>query len=202
MVASVAGLKSAGQAASYYESDDYYSEGGEAPSAWFGEGAKALGLEGEVDRAAFKRGLEGELPNGQQLGTIRNGERQHRPGWDMTFSAPKSVSIMAEVAGDRRLIAAHDQAVKTALAYVERHGAATRIRTGGDIRTVETGKLAVATFRHNTSREQDPQLHSHSVILNATQDKDGSWRSVESLAFYRIYKCGCGISAGAGTRCA
>jgi len=188
VVASVAGLKSAGQAASYYESDDYYSEGGEAPSAWFGEGAKALGLEGEVDRAAFKRGLEGELPNGQQLGTVRNGEREHRPGWDMTFSAPKSVSIMAEVAGDRRLIAAHDQAVKTALAYVERHGAATRIRTGGEIRTVETGKLAVATFRHNTSREQDPQLHSHSVILNATQDKDGSWRSVESLAFYRIYK--------------
>lgn len=188
MVASVAGLKSAAQAASYYESDDYYSEGGEAPSAWFGEGATALGLSGEVDRATFARGLEGKLPNGQQLGTMRNGEREHRPGWDVTFSAPKSVSIMAEVAGDRRLIGAHDRAVTAALGFIERHGAATRVRDGGQIRTVETGKLAVATFRHNTSRAQDPQLHTHSVILNATQDKAGTWRSVESLSFFRIYK--------------
>ena len=51
MVASVAALSSAAQASSYYEADDYYSEGGEAPSAWQGEGAKALGLTGEVDRA-------------------------------------------------------------------------------------------------------------------------------------------------------
>lgn len=188
MVASVAALKSAAQASSYYEADDYYSEGGEAPSAWFGEGAKALGLVGEVDRTAFKSGLEGELPNGRQLGTIRNGEREHRPGWDVTFSAPKSVSIMAEVAGDRRLIGAHDKAVRTALDYIERHGAATRVREGGEIKTVETGKLAVATFRHNTSRAQDPQLHTHAVILNATQDKAGLWRSLESLSFFRIYK--------------
>jgi len=188
VVASIAALKSAAQAASYYEADDYYSEGGEAPSAWFGEGAEALGLSGEVDRAAFAAALEGRLPNGDELGTVRNGEREHRPGWDITFSAPKSVSIMAEVAGDRRLIAAHDRAVKVALDYVQRHGAATRVRQGGEVRTVETGKLAVATFRHNTSRAQDPQLHTHSVILNATQDKAGNWRSVESLAFFRIYK--------------
>ena len=188
MVASVAPLSSATQAASYYEADDYYSEGGEAPSAWFGEGAKALGLEGEVDRAAFRKGLEGELPNGQVLGTVRNGEREHRPGWDVTFSAPKSVSIMAEVAGDRRLVDAHDKAVRTALGYLERHGAATRVRSGGQVRTVETGRLAAATFRHNTSRAQDPQLHTHAVILNATQDKEGAWRSIESLSFFRIYK--------------
>ena len=188
MVASVAALKSASQAASYYEADDYYSEGGEAPSAWFGKGAEELGLAGEVDRTAFARGLEGRLPNGEQIGTVRNGEREHRPGWDVTFSAPKSVSIMAEVAGDRRLIAAHDRAVTTALGYIERHGAATRVREAGQVRTVATGKLAVATFRHNTSRAQDPQLHTHSVILNATQDKAGAWRSVESLAFFKIYK--------------
>lgn len=188
MVASVASLKSAGQAASYYEADDYYSEGGEAPSAWFGRGAEELGLSGEVDRRTFAAGLEGQLPNGQELGTVRNGEREHRPGWDVTFSAPKSVSIMAEVAGDQRLIGAHDRAVRTALDYIERHGAATRIRDGGQVRTVETGKLAVATFRHNTSRAQDPQLHTHSVILNATQDRDGRWRSVESLAFFKLYK--------------
>ena len=188
MVASMGSLSSAGQAASYYEADDYYSEGGEAPSAWFGEGAAALGLDGEVDRAAFAAGLRGELPNGERLGTVRNGEREHRPGWDVTFSAPKSVSIMAEVAGDRRLVGKHDAAVRTALQYIERHGAATRVRMGGQVRQVETGKLAVATFRHNTSRAQDPQLHTHSVILNATQDRDGAWRSVESRAFFQVYK--------------
>ena len=188
MVASMGSLSSAGQAASYYEADDYYSEGGEAPSAWFGEGAAALQLEGEVDRAAFAAGLRGELPNGERLGTVRGGEREHRPGWDVTFSAPKSVSIMAEVAGDRRLVGKHDAAVRTALAYIERHGAATRLRQGGQVRQVETGKLAVATFRHNTSRAQDPQLHTHSVILNATQDRDGAWRSVESRAFFQVYK--------------
>lgn len=188
MVASVKSLSSASQAASYYEADDYYTQDGEAPSAWFGEGAEALGLEGEVDRAVFAEGLAGNLPSGDLLGTIRNGEREHRPGWDMTFSAPKSVSIMAEVAGDRRLIAAHDKAVKTALGFVERHGSATRARSGGEVRTVETGNLAVATFRHDTSRKMDPQLHTHAVILNATQDKAGNWRSVESLSFFKIYK--------------
>ena len=188
MVASVASLKSAGSAASYYEADDYYAEGGEAPSAWFGQGADALGLKGEVDRKDFGQGLEGKLPGGQQLGTLRNATREHRPGWDITFSAPKSVSIMAEVAGDRRLIGAHDRAVIVALGYIERHGAATRARTGGEVKTVATGKLAVATFRHNTSRAKDPQLHTHSVILNMTQDKDGVWRSVESLAFFKLYK--------------
>ena len=188
MVASVAALKSSGQAASYYESDDYYAEGGEAPSAWFGEAAEALGLRGEVDRKDFKQGLEGRLPSGEQLGTTRGGKLEHRPGWDVTFSAPKSVSIMAEVAGDRRLIKAHDKAVTTALGYVERHGAATRAREGGQVRTIQTGKLAVATFRHNTSRAQDPQLHTHSVILNMTQGADGVWRSVESLEFFKLYK--------------
>lgn len=188
MVASVASLKSAGQAASYYESDDYYAEGGEAPSAWFGAAAQDLGLNGEVDRKTFARALEGKLPDGAQLGTRRGGKTEHRPGWDVTLSAPKSVSIMAEVAGDRRLNGAHDRAAKVALGYIERYGAATRIREGGQIKTVETGNLAIATFRHNTSRAQDPQIHTHSVILNMTRGSDGVWRSVESLAFFQIYK--------------
>lgn len=188
MVASVSALGSAGQAAHYYEADDYYAEGGEAPSAWFGKAAETLGLSGEVNRETFAKALEGRLPGVEPLGTTRGGQLEHRPGWDVTFSAPKSVSVMAEVAGDRRLVGAHDRAVKVALDYLERHGAATRVRKGGAIRTVETGKLAVATFRHNTSRAHDPQLHTHSVILNATQDGQGRWRSVESLAFFKLYK--------------
>jgi conjugative relaxase-like TrwC/TraI family protein len=187
MVASVSALTSAGQAASYYEADDYYAEGGFAPSEWFGEGAEALGLSGEVDRVEFAELLEGRVA-GQQLGTTRDGQVEHRPGWDITFSAPKSVSIMAEVAGDKRLIAAHAAAVKAALAHVEQHMAATRVRDGGEVRREETGNLAIATFRHATSRAQDPQLHTHAVILNATQDKDGNWRSLEPRAFYQLQK--------------
>lgn len=187
MVASVSALSSAGQAASYYEADDYYAEGGVAPSEWFGEAAQALGLSGEVDREQFAALLEGQVA-GQQLGTTREGKIEHRPGWDITLSAPKSVSIMAEVAGDKRLIAAHGAAVKVALAHVERHMAATRIRDGGDVRREMTGNLAIATFRHATSRAQDPQLHTHAVVINATQDKDGNWRSLEPRAFYQLQK--------------
>jgi conjugative relaxase-like TrwC/TraI family protein len=187
MVASVSALTSAGQAASYYEADDYYAEGGFAPSEWFGEAAASLGLSGEVDRGQFAELLEGRVA-GQQLGTTRDGKVEHRPGWDITFSAPKSVSIMAEVAGDKRLIAAHAAAVKAALGHVEQHMAATRVREGGEVRREETGKLAIATFRHATSRAQDPQLHTHAVILNATQDKDGNWRSLEPRAFYQLQK--------------
>lgn len=187
MVASVSALTSAGQAASYYEADDYYAEGGMAPSEWFGEAAASLGLSGEVDRVQFAEMLEGRVA-GQQLGTTRDGKVEHRPGWDITFSAPKSVSIMAEVAGDKRLMAAHASAVKAALGHVEQHMAATRVRDGGEVRREVTGNLAIATFRHATSRAQDPQLHTHAVILNATQDKEGNWRSLEPRAFYQLQK--------------
>jgi|TARA_R110002124_G_scaffold287252_1_gene471888 conjugative relaxase-like TrwC/TraI family protein len=187
MVASVSALSSAGGAASYYEADDYYAEGGLAPSEWQGEGAEALGLSGDVDREQFKDLLEGKVA-GEQLGTTRDGQLEHRPGWDVTLSAPKSVSIMAEVAGDRRLIGAHTAAVKTALGFVEKHMAATRIREDGNVTREATGNLAIASFQHGTSRAQDPQLHTHNVILNATQDKDGNWRSLEPRAIYQLQK--------------
>ena len=187
MVASVSALTSSGQAASYYEADDYYSEGGLSPSEWEGKGAEELGLSGEVDRDQFRALLEGQVA-GQQLGTVRDGQLEHRPGWDVTLSAPKSVSIMAEVAGDRRLIDAHGQAVKTALAHVEQHMAATRVRDGGTVNREATGNLVIASFQHGTSRAQDPQLHTHNVILNATKGEDGTWRSLEPRAIYQLQK--------------
>src|SRR3546814_19306157 len=110
------------------------------------------------------------------------------PGWDVTLSAPKSVSIMAEVAGDRRLIAAHGEAVRTAMAHIERHMAATRIRDGGTVNREATGNLVVASFQHGTSRSHDPQLHTHNVIMNATRDEDGAWRSLEPRALYQLQK--------------
>lgn len=187
MVASVSALTSSAQASSYYEADDYYSEGGLSPSEWQGAGAEALGLSGEVDRDQFRALLDGRVGE-QQLGTFRDGQLEHRPGWDVTLSAPKSISIMAEVAGDRRLITAHGEAVRTAMAHVEKHMAATRIRDGGTVTREATGNLIVASFQHGTSRAQDPQLHTHNVIMNATRDEDGAWRSLEPRAIYQLQK--------------
>ena len=192
MVATISALGGSAQASSYYEADDYYADGGLSPSEWQGEGAKQLGLEGEIERDEFRAMLDGKLPDGQQLGRQigagGDGEVQHRPGWDVTMSAPKSVSIMAEVAGDRRLVGAHDRAVKAALGFAERHAAATRIRDGGAVARHRTGNLAIASFRHDTSRAQDPQLHTHNVILNMTRDADGTWRSLEPRALYQLQK--------------
>ncbi|WP_174503995.1 MobF family relaxase [Acidiphilium sp. C61] len=188
MVATISALTSAGQAARYYEADEsYYAEGGLAPSEWLGHGAQVLNLAGTVDREQFARLLEGHVA-GQSLGTMRDGEWEHRPGWDVTFSAPKSVSIMAEVTGDRRLIAAHERAVKTALGLAEQHFTATRIREDGSVRREATGNLVIASFRHGTSRALDPQLHTHNVILNMTRDEAGQWRSLEPRAFYQMQK--------------
>jgi conjugative relaxase-like TrwC/TraI family protein len=187
MVASVSALTSSAQASSYYEAEDYYAEGGLSPSEWQGKGADALDLSGEVDRDRFRALLDGKVAN-EQLGTMRGGQLEHRPGWDVTLSAPKSVSIMAEVAGDRRLIAAHGEAVRTAMAHVEAHMAATRVRDGGATAREATGNLIIASFQHGTSRAQDPQLHTHNVIMNATQGEDGTWRSLEPRALYQLQK--------------
>ena len=187
MVATISALTSSAHAASYYEADDYYAEGGEAPSSWEGKAADDLGLDGEVDRDTFRAMLDGKVGS-RELGTMRDGKLEHRPGWDLTLSAPKSVSIMALVAGDKRLLVAHAAAVKTALTHVERHMAATRIRTDGIATRETTGKLAIASFRHITSRAQDPQLHTHNVILNMTKGADGVWRSLEPRALYQLQK--------------
>lgn len=182
MVCSVSCIKSAGAASAYYsQTDDYYRDAGHAPTAWHGTGAAALGLAGEVSTEQAESLLQGHLPNGERVG----GD-DHRPGWDATFSAPKSVSVALYVRGDDRLLAAHDAAVREAIAYLEREAAAARIRENGEIRTDATGSLVVATYRHDTSREGDPQLHTHSVIANVTQSADGQWRSLESKPIYRL----------------
>lgn len=172
---------------SYYKVADYYLASDRSPeqvAQWQGQGAERLGLDGTVGRIEFQALLEGRLPNGQQLGTVRNGELEHRPSWDMTFSAPKSVSVMALVVGDQTLLDAHDQAVKTALGFVESRIVETRVRENGELRREQTGNLVIATLREDTSRAQDPQLHSHNVVMNITQSADGQWRSIDGRSFF------------------
>jgi conjugative relaxase-like TrwC/TraI family protein len=179
---------SAANVMSYYATADYYlGSAGNAEQAaqWCGNGAQRLGLDGPAGRVEFHNLLEGRLPSGQQLGAHRGGEIEHRPCWDLTFSAPKSVSVMALVGEDKRLLTAHDQSVRAALGHLEARIAQTRIRENGEVRSETTGNLIVATLREETSRASDPQLHSHNVVMNITQSKDGQWRSLDGYAFFQ-----------------
>ncbi|EET0804209.1 conjugative relaxase [Escherichia coli] len=109
---------------------------------------------------------------------MQDGSNKHRPGYDLTFSAPKSVSMMAMLGGDKRLIDAHNQAVDFAVRQVEAL-ASTRVMTDGQSETVLTGNLVMALFNHDTSRDQDPQLHTHVVVANVTQH-NGEWKTLSS----------------------
>ena len=174
MVASIGAVASASQGVSYYERDGYYAS--EDPlhreaSGWAGKGAEALALSGSVDPETFSRVLEGHVPDGsgRQLGKrTKNAGIHHRPGRDLTLSAPKSVSLAALVGEDMRVVESHDKAVKRTLAWVEKNVMQTRVmdpETKQMVR-VQGQKMVAATFRHDTSRNLDPQLHTHAVIAN------------------------------------
>ncbi|EFB5407566.1 conjugative relaxase [Escherichia coli] len=174
---SIGSVKSAGKAGDYYTKEDNYYVIGSMDERWQGKGAEALGLEGKtVDKALFTELLKGKLPDGSDLSRIQDGMNKHRPGYDLTFSAPKSVSVMAMLGGDKRLIEAHNQAVTEAIRQVETL-AATRVMVDGKSETVLTGNLIVAKFNHDTNRNQEPQIHTHAVVINATQNGD-KWQSL------------------------
>lgn len=176
-------LTCAVQASVYYERDDYYVDGVQlAPSSWWGEGARRLRLSGPVDRDSFRELLEGRLPNGAVL---EHGSGRHRPGVDLTFSAPKSVSIAALVGGDERILKAHEAAVTAALEYLQETAPRARNAVGGTNRLEQSKNLVVARFSHDTSRALDPQLHSHCVVLNVTRREDGEWRALANEELFR-----------------
>lgn len=181
-------LKSASQAAQYYEQGDYYIKGDTIENnVWFGNGAKDLGLTGAVDAKQFKKLLEGELPNGTKLGGgyDERGNQKHRPGYDLTFSACKSASILAVVGGDQRITQAHLSAVKSVLTNIEDTLAGTRIKTQGNVKIVKTNNITAALFNHTDSRLLDPNLHTHCIILNITKLGD-AWRTIYGDDFYKL----------------
>ncbi len=181
-------------AVTYYERDGYYAKNDpehRQASFWYGDAAKALGLKAHVRPSRFESVLSGYVPGTDlRLGRMREGEHDHRPGWDITLSAPKSVSLEALVMGDRRVIRAHDEAVRATLAFVEADLLQTR---GWDPATrrrprVKAQGMVVAGFRHLASRDQDPQLHTHCVLANMTRNASGEWRSVEPTRIRRSEK--------------
>ena len=192
MVASIGAVAAPEQGASYYERDGYYAK--EDPehrdaSAWAGRGAEELGLAGPVDPDTFRAVLEGRVPDGsgKRLGRrTKDGDIHHRPGRDLTFSAPKSVSLAALVGGDARVVDAHDRAVTRTLDWFEKNVAETRMKDPATGRMARTGgqKTVIAKFTHDTSRNLDPALHTHSVIANMLKGADGKWRSMANEKLY------------------
>ena len=177
-VASIGRIASPSQGVSYYEKD---GPAHREARAWAGKGAEAPRLSSPVEPEAFRGFLEGEVPGGRRLGRRDlNGNIHHRPGRDVTLSAPKSVSLMALVGGDERIVAAHDRAVGKTLAWVERNAVETRKQDKASGAMVRVGgqKMVAATFRHDTSRNLDPQLHTHAVIANMVPGEDGKWRTM------------------------
>lgn len=161
---------------------------GEEPGVWSGTQAAQLGLAGEVGVEALQAVLEGRDPaTGTRLGMpltdrYRTDGSVIRAvaGFDATFSAPKSVSVLWALTGDNRILAVHDQAVAVALAHLERYGATTRVRVNDSRIYPDARGLTLATFRQSTSRADDPQLHTHAVISARVQTDDGRWLALDA----------------------
>ena len=165
--------------------EDYYLSTDERPGVWWGQAAAELGLVGESGREDFRALMAGVDPrSGEPLG------RRLRPdgvrGFDLTFSAPKSVSVLSAVCGgevERAVLDAHDAAVVAVLRVVEER-ATTRAGTNGVWR-VDVAGLAVLLVRHRTSRALDPQLHTHAVLAGKVRGVDGRWRALEASMLFR-----------------
>ncbi|MER0334450.1 conjugative transfer relaxase/helicase TraI [Vibrio vulnificus] len=194
---SISPLKSASGAAKYYLSeenpkdlpdvslekdagDNYYlkEKDQEENTFWHGKLAIETGLAGKaVDQTTLESVLSGNL--GDE--TIKGKRDDHKSGFDLTFSAPKSISILALTGGDIRLIEAHNNAVKFALTELEKDVAQiTTINKEGEREFHNTNSMIFAVVRHKTSRENDMQVHSHALVANMTRDQEGQLRTLAS----------------------
>jgi conjugative relaxase-like TrwC/TraI family protein len=185
-----------GYSSRHLEQSDYYAEGELVVGHWQGHGAALLELAGEVkpeDFEAVRQGFDPETgtflrqrQSADRVATDGTTQSHARHLYDFTLSAPKSVSIMSVLGGDKRLMDAHEKAVAEALRELEAH-AATRVRQGGANNDRMTGNIVLAVYHHDTSRELDPQIHTHAVAANLTYDgTEGRWKALQASG---IYEC-------------
>ena len=175
---------------------DYYSQGQTIAGEWMGVAAERLGLKGVVSEKDFLALCEGRNPQTggrltQRLNTVRSEQGKltanRRIFHDFTISPPKSVSIVALI-GDERVVGLHNRAVRQAMTELEGL-AETRVRKKGQKGSRATGNVVAACFRHDTSRELDPHLHTHCVVFNATFDPvEGRWKALQTEGMYRAQK--------------
>ena len=181
----ISSIGSASGTADYFAKENYYSsEQGHATSEWFGKAAEDLNLQGSVDDKVLLEVLEGKFGDQEKTGKAKE---KHNSGRDLTFSMPKSASILALVGGDTRITDAYMSVVKETLGYVESNLIVTRQRGEGNKReTIKTGNLLAALFPHDTSRAGDPNAHIHAIIANGTKDENGKYRAINFKDLYDV----------------
>jgi len=168
---------------------------GETPGAWTGTGATVLGVTDAVEATAFGQVLEGRHP---RWGTSLRATRRDRSvaGFDLTFCAPKSVSILhllapREIAG--QVGDGHHAAVTEAIDYLQRTGVGVRRTRDGHPALMPSTGMVAATFVHRTSRALDPHLHSHLVVANVAEGVDGGWSTVDSRRIFAHLRAAGGV---------
>src|SRR6056297_3621142 len=188
MTVRVTTLKGCDAGAYYVEQlPNYYLQSGEPRGTWLGDGAPMLGLSGEVGDDAFLAliaGMDPQRPD-RHLGRRYNDDSVR--GFDVTASAPKSVSVLFALGDDdirREVLDAHDAAVTALAGWIERH-AHTRYRIGGEVAVVDAKGIVAALFRQHTSRALDPQIHTHVVISNRVKSPDGRWLALDARLIKR-----------------
>lgn len=154
--------------------EEYYTGGsGEPPGIWRGKGAEHLGLYGQiVTNEALQRLFDGYTPDGKTALVRNAGAEQRDIGWDLTFSAPKSVSVVwsqADSALRNMIQQCHTIAVEKALSQMEGF-CLTRRGKGGEQKI--RANLIAATFEHCSSRADDPDLHTHAVMMQVVVGED------------------------------
>ena len=184
----------------YYEQqvagggDDYYSGRGEAPGEWVGSGTATLGLSGRVSAKQFGALIAGLDPSQPSARLRASTQNPNVAAFDLTFSAPKSVSVLFAIAPERvsgALVACHEEAARAALGYLEDEAVVVRRGHAGE-RVERAGGLIAAAYRHRMSRALDPQLHTHVVAANLARGSDGRFTALHSSMLYRAAKtAGC-----------
>ncbi len=180
----------------YYEQqvaqgqDDYYTGRGEAPGEWVGAGAHALGLHGRVGKGQFGALIAGHDPR-DPAARLRSSARDPKfAAYDLTFSAPKTLSIMFAIAPEQvsgELVGCHEEAVRAALGYLQDTAVMVRRGHAGEHVQPAEGLVAVA-YRHRMSRALDPQLHTHLVAANLARGPDGRFTALHGAELYRAAK--------------
>ncbi|MCF9446154.1 MobF family relaxase [Vibrio parahaemolyticus] len=165
---------------------DYYLEDVENSGLWGGYVAKVLGLSGSIDALDYKNLMQGLSPDGSKALVQTTGQR-HNCGYDLTFSAPKSVSILYVYDNKGVIQLAHKNAVKAALRFIEEKAAFTRRRAQGK-QTERLPGLLAALFQHSRSRADDMQLHTHCLIFNLAIRNDLSWGAIHGRKLYQWIK--------------
>jgi conjugative relaxase-like TrwC/TraI family protein len=180
----------------YYEQQvarggvDYYSGRGEAPGEWVGTGADTHGLAGAVNGTQFGALIAGLDPRDPAVRLRASTQDPKVAALDLTFSAPKSVSVLFAIAPEQvsgELVGCHEDAVRAALEYLEDTAVMVRRGHGGE-RIERAAGLIAAAYRHRMSRALDPQLHTHVVAANLARGSDGRFTALHGTPLYRAAK--------------